>query len=603
MSDETSTDTDNADAESPLSRLKTLWSDNWSALFKGLVISILLHLLVALPVLFHPALPGDFDIEWEGRMAELSQIGHGVDDFDDTEDVDWDEMSHVDTTTDDDEPDDEQTGDDEDPEEESTDDESQDETDDEPQDDPDEAPPDDDPAADDEPEPGPDPDSDDDDDPTDSDDTEPQDDPETDDTAVEYADEPTDIPGLERSGPSNLPELRDYAPGNARLTSLVRTDRLRDTELEPYVNDVIRAIPDYRIALDGTDLDPINDLDSLFMATANPQQLQATFLAARHRMDDEELRDTLDSRYDDSMSWADNDGRPTRRLVPESAGYQEPRQLLLAEPGLALVGQPHWFDELIGAVDEDSDLGRRLADADQGPDAHTLLDGLARIEDAVEGDDTLLVISAYGGRLRAIPGVDVSGLPRFEGVRLALSNADDPTLTIDLRMADSDDARHFERECERVQDELTQPIGLLSVLGLTHIVDRLHCRRDGEYVVVEGQYSGRELRDLLERLVPFIKNSQPPPVRNLPPGPHNQQADDEPETPPHDEQTDEPDDASADEPPTDGNDEDDEKDDGDAEDERDRDNEPNEDRGNDERDRDDEPNEDRGDDERDEAPQ
>ena len=593
MSDETSTDTERADAESPLSRLQTLWSDSWSALLKGLLISVLLHLLLALPVLFHPALPGDFDIEWEGRMAELSQIGHGVDDFDDTEDVDWDEMSHVDTTTDDDEPDDEQTSDDEDPEEESTDDPSQDETDAEPQDEPDESPPDDDPAADDEPEPGPDPDSDEDDDPADSDDTEPQDAPDSDDTAVEYADESTDIPGLERSGPSNLPELRDYAPGNARVTSLVRTDRLRDTELEPYVNDVIRAVPDYRIALDGTGLDPINDLDSLFMATANPRRLQATFLAARHRFDDDELRDTLDSRYDDSMSWADNDGRPTRRLVPESAGYQEPRQLLLAEPGLALIGQPQWFNDLIGPVDENSDLGRRLADAGQGPDAHTLLDGLARIEDAVEGDDTLLVISAYGGRLRAIPGVDVSGLPRFEGVRLALSDAANPTLTIDLRMADTDDARHFERECSRVQRELTQPIGLLSVLGLTHIVDRLDCRRDGEYVVVEGQYSGRELRDLLERLVPFIQNSQPPPVRNLPPGPHNPQADDAPEeptpgpgddddapdVPAHDPDTEDPRDSDNHRPPAGGNDEDDE------------------------RDRDDEPNEDRGDDERDEAPQ
>ena len=517
------------DSTTEMSRLETLWRDSWSALFKGLLLSIGFHLLLALPVIFQPSLLDDFELEWEGRFADLEAIGHGTTDFDDREDVDWDRMVDVESNAD--EPEDEKPDEDDGVEEA---DDALDEDEEDPQ--PDEAQDEDDeqPA-----------DEEDEDDPVDE--TEPEavaeaDVPETDDPGPEVADETTEpettspdetveydegVPGVEHSGPSNLPDLREYGPGNARVTSLVRIDRLRDTDFEPYVDKLIRAIPDYRIALDGTDFDPVDDLDSFFMATANPEVLQETFLAARHRIDDEELRTTLDSRFDEEIPWETRDERPVRPLVPESVRYRDPRRLMLAEPGLALIGQPEWFDDLIGPVDDDSELGRELADADEGPSVFSLLDGLNRIEETVEDEETLLLASAYGARLpnMSVAGVDVGDLPFFEAAQLAVSDAENPRVEIDLRMRSTEDARHFEQRCPEIRRQaMNSPI--VRLMDLAELFDPIECRRDGEYVVVDAQYSGDRVRRWLDRLPALVENTTPPTVQRLPSAPAADDADD-----------------------------------------------------------------------------
>lgn len=530
--------------ETLMERAKLLWDNNWSTLVKALVVSVGLHLLLALPVVFHPALPGDFEIEWEGRMGELSAIGHGSAQFDDRHDVDFDEMADFRTATvdEDDEPEEQQQDEEPDPDDAP----AEEQPDDEPPEQPDEI--------------GEDPDEEPGDEQLEEEPGEPAPTPQQDDSAdgpgdepaEEPADEPTPqpaehvaedgVPGIERAGPSNLPDMRDYGPGNARVTSLVRIDRIRGSDFEPYVDDLIRAIPDYRIALDGTGFDPVADIDSFFMATANPEYVQHTFLAVRHRVDNDELQQTLDDRFRDELPWEIDDGRPVRRLVPDSMIYHDPRRLVLAQPGLALIGQPHWLEELMSPVDENSELGRELAAADGGPSAFTLLDGVSRIEESVDDDeDLLMVVSAYGARLPNVRGlgVDLSGLPTFHAARLAISDATDPRVTIDLRMRNEATARQFNERCPNLVRQLSRSF-LLRAMDMARYLEPLECRLEGDYVVVEAQYDGDSVRELLDRLPEFIDAGTPAQVANLPPAPGAQDepppaVDDGDETSPADE--------------------------------------------------------------------
>ena len=82
-------------SELRLSRVRDLWEDSWSTLARGLMVSALLHLLVAMPIWCAPPIPRDMDVEWEGRFASLAGIGHGSEEFDDEEEVDWDEMEDL----------------------------------------------------------------------------------------------------------------------------------------------------------------------------------------------------------------------------------------------------------------------------------------------------------------------------------------------------------------------------------------------------------------------------------------------------------------------------------------------------------------------------
>lgn len=541
---ETTTDSYRDVTPDRVERLRRLWYDNWSSLAKALGVSAFVHVVVAIPFILTPTLPGDFDVDWQGEMGDLSGIGHGVDDFDEHREVDWDDMD-VDDPPRDDDPDDEPEEATEDEEPPDPDDDTKDESreDDDTKDEPDEQVDDADEQTDEDDVDDADEQIDDevigqaveedDESHDDTDDAQEQQKEDVHEDDAEFADAETsddetsldEIPGIDRSSPSNLPDLRTYAPGNARITSLVRTDRLRDTELEPYVETLLRAVPDYRIALEGTRLDPVEELDSIFMATANPEHLHETFLAVRHSFETEAFQTMLDERFDESMEWETRpeSDHPVRPLVPDDIDYFDPRRLLVSESGLAMMGRAVWFDDLIGPVDEDSELGQKLADRQEGPSSFELLDGLSQIEEAAEREDTLLLLSAYGFTLRDLPLVD--DIPHFEAARLEIRDAEAPELIIDLRLRSEAEARQFKRDCPRIRRQLSN---WLLLVGMSHLIEPLECKQQGEYVIIEGQYSQDDVKELLDRGVPMIEATEPRALEGLPEPPPEPKDEDEP---------------------------------------------------------------------------
>ena len=498
------------ETDEEVSRLAMLWNQSWSALFKALGLSLVIHLLLAGLVMLNPSLPFNLEMGWEGRMGELTGIGHGSTDFDRDEEVDWDEMAEFQQTRGarveeaseeeadvDDELDEDPEEIDEAAEEEALPEESElVET--EPAEVDDDAEVDDRPGEEPAPEASP-----------EVEESESEDEAPPQRTAREILAQ--GIPGVDRGGPSNLPDMRNYGPGNARVTALFRTDRMRDTEIGDLVGNLLKAVPDYRIALEGTDLDPVNELDSIFMASSNPEYLHNTFLAARHRYDNNEMQAILNNRLGDPIEWEIEGERPVRPLVPESARYSDPRRLMLVSPGLMLMGQPHWFEELMGPVDENSPLGRELAEAEDGPSVYTLLDGLAQIEEVAERDDTLVLFSAYGVSFKDAP--ILNQIPPIQGLRLSVNDINAPRLTIDLHMRTERGAREMVEKCPDLRNQASF---LANLFGVGALIRPLRCSQQGDYVVIEGQYTQEQLIDILRRAPDMMGAVTPRALRGLP---------------------------------------------------------------------------------------
>ncbi len=308
------------------------------------------------------------------------------------------------------------------------------------------------------------------------------------------------MPGLNAGGPSDLPDLKGYGPGNARFTALIRLDRLREAAYADNLGKLFEAVPDYRILLQSTDIDPMRDLDSIFMASANPQYLQETFLAVRHHMDDARLKEVLASRFADEVPWEKFGTYDIRALVPDTGRYKDPRKILLARPGLSIVTRPEWVQDLTENNVADSSM--------------SLLDGLQQIERAAEGDDTLLVMSAQGLSFY-LPGM--GRVPRFEAARLAVTNAQNPLLTIDLRFEDAQQAERFHERCPAMRTQVIKGIPFARALGIATLVERAECKLEDNYVTVRAQYTHREISSLLQLAIPFIP--RPPALTGLPPAP------------------------------------------------------------------------------------
>jgi hypothetical protein len=80
------------------------------------------------------------------------------------------------------------------------------------------------------------------------------------------------------SGPSRIP------PG-AQLALRVDMKRLRESPLGPDVTSFLRGVPDWQLLLEGSGIDPVEDLDRLLVATPNLQRSKLV-LAGRHRRDE-----------------------------------------------------------------------------------------------------------------------------------------------------------------------------------------------------------------------------------------------------------------------------------------------------------------------------
>ena len=307
--------------------------------------------------------------------------------------------------------------------------------------------------------------------------------------------------------PAPSSDLSTYGPKGSRLTVLLRLDRLRGTDYVAPVDALLARLPDRRDLLEGTDLDLFQSFDALLIATPHPLDPSVTFLAARHHLDDAQLRAALGrgaKATDRVIAWRSEGGRPVgerrprRGLPPGTPPSRDDRIIVLAAPGLAVVTPPAYRSLLMaprlmaprppppqadaGAA---PDGGSADAGASGGVDWTTML---WRI-DAEEGlmpPDGVLMVSAVDifkttGGAGGVPPV-FFGM-EVPGAASAVVGLDDDGTFLDLegQFPTEGPAHHWEDEWPTIRRKLAGNAYLL-LGGFSPLVTRAALTRDGSTI-------------------------------------------------------------------------------------------------------------------------
>ncbi|HTA19572.1 MAG TPA: hypothetical protein VK989_09780, partial [Polyangia bacterium] len=301
-----------------------------------------------------------------------------------------------------------------------------------------------------------------------------------------------DAPDDETSGPGPT-DLRQLGPEGSRFTMLLRVDRLKNTPFAEPVDALLMRMPDRRDLLEGTGLAFYDDFEALLIATPNPLDYTATFLAARHHVSDAAMRSAIDRgarATDRVVAWRTQDGRPwgERHARGRAAETRDERIIVLPAPGLVVVTPPAYRALLLArhASPEGSVDGG--VDADEaGARAPSWSALLRRIDDetGLLPADAVAMASAVDlfARAPGAPPPELLGVtlevPRALTVVLGIEPV--PYFEITATYADEAAARRCEESWPALQRKLrTNPYLVLG--GLSSLAARISATREGSAV-------------------------------------------------------------------------------------------------------------------------
>ena len=277
--------------------------------------------------------------------------------------------------------------------------------------------------------------------------------------------------------PPATTDLRPLGPGDARVVVMLRSDRLRLSPHRRAAQALLEALPDYHTLLGGTGLSAIDDFQALLIATSNPSDITATFLAARHS-DDPRVRAAL-----------------AKRILPA----WDPRRILFLSPELSVLARPG--DRLALDARADQATAGPRADPDGGIDdrAARWLDELAHFDQVADepGAPSVLVsVSDLGALVRFEAGV-----PTPVTVALAATTEGSPSLRVRCAFATEVEARRFEAEWPAI---LRRFRDTAQFLALDALFDGLAQTREGATVELAGRIPERLMARALSWVVSFL---------------------------------------------------------------------------------------------------
>ncbi|HEX2571575.1 MAG TPA: hypothetical protein VH877_18585 [Polyangia bacterium] len=256
-------------------------------------------------------------------------------------------------------------------------------------------------------------------------------------------------------------DLHALGPGeSSRIVILLRTDRLRSSPYRAPVESLLSLLPDYQTFLAGTGLSLVDRFDALLLATDNPYDVTATFLAARHG-DDPQLREALGQRT--LPTW-------------------DPRVVRFVEPTLSVLARPDGAARLDRAL-ERSDAG---VAADEG--AAKWLDTLRHVEKLADEPGAPALLVTVSG----LPTVArLQGLPTPLSMSLAMGAEAGPALRLSLQFTDEASAHTFVMAWP---DIVKQWRTSTSLIGLGGALDQLVAKQAKERVQVEGRIGDAQMQ-------------------------------------------------------------------------------------------------------------
>ncbi len=259
---------------------------------------------------------------------------------------------------------------------------------------------------------------------------------------------PTPKPSTPRPSTARLPtqaparlapateDLHVVGPATANVTILLRGPLLARSPHRQGVDSLLSMLPDYHTLLDGTGLHPFDDLEALLIATPDPRDVTATFLAARHR----------------------GDAR-IAQLTRRSLGPRDPRVFRALSDDVMLLGRPE-------------DLARIAAAENHGGTEPATAESPATAE-IMEAQRWLTALRHFdGGPKEAAMQLTIADLPqliRFQGelpmprsIRLALSADAAPFARLISIFDDEESAERFSAMWPGLKIKLAESVPVLA---------------------------------------------------------------------------------------------------------------------------------------------
>jgi hypothetical protein len=287
--------------------------------------------------------------------------------------------------------------------------------------------------------------------------------------------------------PSDRPALAAFAPAGAQIALRVNMARVRDSELAADVRTLLEAVPDWRLILGGSGIDPLRDLERLYLASPDLQR-SSVVIAGEYAGDDD-----LPQRAVANMAEARGvkaTWRTARGAIPTAPWPNEDDTARV----VALIG-PHQF-----AITRPEDLPRVLAVARAL--AKRRAEGAAA--DAPEGEagDALLGLEDGESLALSVEGAqafargNTKGIPeRFDlSVRQADRGAFDVRIT--GHFADRAAAEQARRYWSAMRDRYASHF-LVALVGLREPLVGAELEVDGDRLVVRGAVAATQARTLL----------------------------------------------------------------------------------------------------------
>lgn len=139
-------------------------------------------------------------------------------------------------------------------------------------------------------------------------------------------------------------DLGMWGPEGARLVVVVRNDRIRSSPHAQSVREVLDSFPDWRTLVGGANLDPLQDVDTTLIASANPRYINQTFLAAIHHIPDERVVSMLSQGDHQGVTWREEKGRIYGDFDARSG--HDPRQFFIPTHGVFVLSRPEFLRDL-----------------------------------------------------------------------------------------------------------------------------------------------------------------------------------------------------------------------------------------------------------------
>lgn len=361
------------------------------------------------------------------------------------------------------------------------------------------------------------------------------------------------VPPAERYPPGTLnPVATDvgmWGPEGAQIVVILRNDRIRSSSHEDSARRVLSSFPDWKSLLGGAELDPIEDIDTLLIASSDPRYVNQTFLAAVHTIPPSAVTRVLSEGFDGAVEWSERDGR----LIgdPDWGGnVLDPRLFVLPTENVFIFSRPEFIapllsnapspvgldatrDAVLGrsdAVTDDSAVGEdpdhsTVADADSDDGDENRASAIEPKPESVVADNRppkrddgwlrgILNLADFGGAgpdgpavivsTGALRSVSVRGMgdaPEPQSLSASITAAADPVVRVRFIFVDRAEADRFRRAWPDIVDANRS---VLNLTGLSGPLSEASVRTDHNEVIAEFVIPGRVLRRMavtVERLM------------------------------------------------------------------------------------------------------